>query len=466
MSGRFFADEIIIRGAHVRIVRDTEGRLNIDDLLGREGEPVAFDIGRVAIEDSALTFSDLSTGARYELSHVALESGRLANGVPTSFVLALDATDAQSTWKLAAALKTRLVFDLTQQRFAVERAALELKGHVSGMTDLAAQVNGDVIFQGSVSELRATDVVAVIKGRVGEELIEARLEAPRILAVPAHASAENLVVSLRAQGSVGTTRANLVLPQVKRDADAFSSPAVTLELELKRGETTVQAGVASALEGRIAAPQLALKDLKASFNANGPRLPGKHLSGALRGDAALDLEKQGVRVKLGGKVADSHVKADLTAAGFAAPVYTFVVDVDQIDLDRYAANGPAARRRTEPAAGSGIEPGPTAVGAFGRAARERHRSYRCPEGGKRKSTQCETGAQMKRKARDSAAHAAKMRSAGASAAASRFRATRRRLAARTWTARPAVARKTRSVCDLDLGNHVAANPGRHGHSLL
>ena len=68
LSGRFFADEIIIRGAHVRIVRDTEGRLNIDDLLGREGEPVAFDIGRVAIEDSQLTFSDLASGARYVLS--------------------------------------------------------------------------------------------------------------------------------------------------------------------------------------------------------------------------------------------------------------------------------------------------------------------------------------------------------------------------------------------------------------
>ena len=49
LSGRFFADEIIIRGAHVRIVRDRQGRLNIDDLLGREGEPVTFDIGRVAV---------------------------------------------------------------------------------------------------------------------------------------------------------------------------------------------------------------------------------------------------------------------------------------------------------------------------------------------------------------------------------------------------------------------------------
>jgi hypothetical protein len=85
----------------------------------------------------------------------------------------------------------------------------------------------------------------------------------------------------------------------------------------------------------------------------GPRLPRKGLAAALKGGAAVDLRHEGVRLDLAGTVAESAVKAQLTAAGFAAPVYTFAVQVDQLDVDRYLA-GASGSRAAKPAEEAGL----------------------------------------------------------------------------------------------------------------
>src|SRR5581483_7314688 len=45
LSGDVIVLGLDVRGAHVNIVRDAAGRLNVDDLLGREGPPSHFDVG-------------------------------------------------------------------------------------------------------------------------------------------------------------------------------------------------------------------------------------------------------------------------------------------------------------------------------------------------------------------------------------------------------------------------------------
>ena len=80
------ATELTLAGAHVRVTRDEHGRLNIADLFEGEGGPPRFDIGRVAIERSTLTYRDAASGAQYELGAIALETGRVAPGVVTPLV--------------------------------------------------------------------------------------------------------------------------------------------------------------------------------------------------------------------------------------------------------------------------------------------------------------------------------------------------------------------------------------------
>jgi hypothetical protein len=50
---------------------------------------------------------------------------------------------------------------------------------------------------------------------------------------------------------------------------------------------------------------------------------------------------EGLQLQLSGTVADSRISARLELANFAMPVYTVAINVDQLDMDRYATGAPA-----------------------------------------------------------------------------------------------------------------------------
>src|SRR5688572_25985217 len=106
------ATELTLAGAHIRVTRDEHGRLNIADLFEGEGGPPRFDVGRVGIERSTLTYRDATSGAQYELGAIALETGRIAPGVVTPLSLVGVLTDADGAFRMQLKLKTRLELDL------------------------------------------------------------------------------------------------------------------------------------------------------------------------------------------------------------------------------------------------------------------------------------------------------------------------------------------------------------------
>ena len=116
----------------------------------------------------------------------------------------------------------------------------------------------------------------------------------------------------------------------------------------------MRAALSTPLAIAIGARELALARIDASFSVLGPRLPRKGVTGTVKGEARVDAAKEGVQTRLSGKVGESNVKARLSAAGFAAPVYTFAVDIDELDLTRYiAADTAGESKAARPAASAG-----------------------------------------------------------------------------------------------------------------
>ena len=64
----------------------------------------------------------------------------------------------------------------------------------------------------------------------------------------------------------------------------------------------------------------ALAVLLASITASGPDIPGKTVSGELKGAAAVDGAKESAQANLAGKVADSSAKIPAKRAILRAPV--------------------------------------------------------------------------------------------------------------------------------------------------
>jgi AsmA protein len=352
IAREFVADELTITGARLNIVRYEDGRLNIDDLLKGEGGVPAFDIGRFALERSAIVYRDAASARRYELAQVDLVTGRVANNVATPVTLAFNARDGEESFQVEVALKGRLIFDLERELYAVQQASFQVKGQASGVRDLVLRAAGNFNIDLRAKQMSATQLSATIAGLAREEGIQARIEAPSLV-IADKSHAEGLTLTLDATGPAGVTSIKLAAPRLTQAEDAIASESVALDVEAKRGEHTITVAIATPLEASVRSRTVLLKDLDANFAVSGPRLPGKKLAGALRGAASVDLAKEGVQVKLSGKFADSKVRAELTAAGFAAPVYTFAVDVDQVDLDRYSA---PSSRRASPAAALDLSP--------------------------------------------------------------------------------------------------------------
>jgi AsmA protein len=351
-SKQVVVDEVRITGARAAIVKFKDGKLNIDDLLAKdEKEPkqdVAFDIAEVEVADSAFSFRDEQAGAQYALTKVNVKTGRIANNVPTKIDLSLAVQANQPKLNLTTALKTRLTFDLDKQVYVLDDMMLEAKGEAAEIRNLVAKATGSVNARPASNEFTVDKLAVTMTGTSGQDTLDVKLDAPKLKLTTDKAAGDKMTVVAKVTGPQSVLNANVSLPDVEGSAKAFKSSAMTLDLDLKQGDFTVKAKVASPLAGNLESRQLSLPDLAANLTVSGPDIPGKSLTGDLKGSAAVDGAKERAQANLAGKIADSNIKAKLAIGGGKTPGINFDVEVDQLDVDRYFPPAPAGQQQKQP----------------------------------------------------------------------------------------------------------------------
>jgi AsmA protein len=342
-------DELTVKGASAAIVRFKDGRMNIDDLLAREdkdeAQPVVFDVAQVVIENSGFSFRDEAKGAQYSLSKVNLKTGRVANNVPTKVDLSAVIESNQPKLNLATELKTKLTFDVDKQVYVLEDMNLEAKGDTADIRNLVLKAAGSVTAKAKTNEFTTEKLSVALTGTSGKDSLDVKLDAPKLVLTTDKATGEKVALVYKSTGPQSALSATVSLPGVEGTAKAFKSAAMTADLDLKQGNQTVKAKVVSPVTGNVEAQQLSLPNLAANITVSGPDLPGKTLSGELKGSAAVDGAKQTVLANLAGKIADSNVKGRVGMSHFAAPAISFDLEIDQLDVDRYFPPAPAGQQR-------------------------------------------------------------------------------------------------------------------------
>jgi len=104
---------------------------------------------------------------------------------------------------------------------------------------------------------------------------------------------------------------------------------------------------------------VALNGIESRIKVTSPALPQETVTVPITGSVQVDLGKDTARAELSAKVDDSNIRAKLGLEGLAPASYSFDVDVDRLDVDRYfppapqarggAGGGPAARKGAAPA---------------------------------------------------------------------------------------------------------------------
>ena len=236
LHGSVVVDGIRVSGLKARVIKEKDGRFNFSDLAEAQpseagtrpkdagaakkpaekkaeerkdarGKAVAFDIGSVQVDRSAVTYIDKASGQELALSDVKLSTGRIAERADGKLELKAAAKGKNPDLDLKLSVAGNYKVDLPAKAFEIAKLDAAVNGAAAGITNLDLKAKGDVAANPEKDEYRVKGFAVDFKGVQEKQNMEAHIAAPE------------LVVA----------------------ADKAKGAAVTAELKMKDGQRDVQA---------------------------------------------------------------------------------------------------------------------------------------------------------------------------------------------------------------------------------
>jgi AsmA protein len=180
MDRRLVVDSVTINGLNVRIKRNQDGSMNIDDLIAGDDKPPqgAFDIDKVKLTGLSLQYEDASAGRKVQLQNALLTTGRLVNGKPTTFDVSGDVAVDKPAVAGKLKLQSGLTFDLTKKNISLSKTTAAFSGDALDLRDVALNVTGGGEFDGGNSALQVKELLVNGSGKRGEQTWQATITSP------------------------------------------------------------------------------------------------------------------------------------------------------------------------------------------------------------------------------------------------------------------------------------------------
>ena len=358
LHGQAIVDGIRISGLKANVVKEKDGQFNFSDLMepqptsepkpqGKEeskqqaqkkaetrkeqsGQAVAFDIGSVQIDRSAVTYTDKASGQEIAVSDLKLSTGKIAEKADGKLSLAGAVKGKNPDVDVKLDVSGGYKFDLAAKSFAVSKLDAKVTGAAAGITNLNVNAKGDVSANPDKNEYKVNGLALDVKGVQDKQNLEAHIAAPE------------LVIA----------------------ANSAKGAAITANLKMNEGQRNIDAQLKlSGVEG--SAKSLSIPQLQAEIAMADPALPQKNVKIPVSGSIRADLGKQTANADLQSKFDESNIQAKLGLAKFSPPAYQFDVNVDKLNLDRYTkqpdkkpVSTPTEEGKAPPSGGQ--QPAPTA----------------------------------------------------------------------------------------------------------
>ena len=340
-------DQVAVSGAKAQLIKYKNGKTNLDDLLGKEaapaapvpaaeaGAPMQFDIAAVQINKTDLSYIDEASGARYSVKDLGLQTGRIANGLPTRIDLAAHIQSNKPKLDITTQIRTTLTLDLEKNQYQVQGLDLQANGTALDITSLTVKASGDASARPATREFSTNKFALTASGVKGKDKFDIRLDAPDLRLTKDKFTGEHIALNAKLDGALGNVVAKLALPGIEGNARAFKVSALRLDVDLKQPEQAFKLNLTTPVTGSIEAQQFNLSDLKLALNAAGDKLPGKSVSSELKGSIQADLGRQSIQANLAGGLLQSQIKAKVAVNNFTVPMIRYDLEVDQFDADPY-----------------------------------------------------------------------------------------------------------------------------------
>jgi AsmA protein len=350
LSKQVVVDTVELEGVRARVVRFKDGRLNIDDLMGKDDKEPAprFDVAGVKLAGGELAWRDEKAGQEVTLSAVSLATGRLANAASDKFDLS--ARLAGSKPKLAAALKAagEYRYDLDKKSYGGAKLDVRLTGDVAGMKALELAFSAAALQLAGTNEIAVDQLLLTAKGKESGDAFEARLEAPKLALAPDQASGAAVNASLRLSGAQRAIDAKIALSGVEGKSQSLQAGKLTLDLDARQGETTVKGSLASSLSANLEKQTVELPAFSGELNVANPHMPMKSVKLPLAGGLRADIDGQTAALHADTRFDESKIAAKVDVSRFSPLALFFDLDIDRLNVDKYLPPKGAAAGEKSP----------------------------------------------------------------------------------------------------------------------
>ncbi|CAM3642608.1 AsmA domain-containing protein [Bordetella sputigena] len=421
LSRHIVLDHASFSGVKARVVRDKQGRLNFQDLLGepaqaqkppadsagkddRRGPAPTIDIAGLDIKDGEIQLQDDARGRALLISQLNARTGRVRIDEPFDASVSAHVQGANPRFDTDIAGKATVRMNPQAQRYEVRGLDLKASGQLPDADARNLTARGNLTYDGQTGAVDASGIEVVFQGDIanvdgGTASVDASLAAERLRADPASGAIQTSKVAVRAKGTlprgpfefaadapaldISPTAASgdavsarvriagpdgvdarLAIDGISGNSSNLAIAQARLAAEIKQGDRGWNVSAASPVTLDLRQRAGAMPSMAGEVVVAAPGLPGGAMripyTGALRADLAKKSADMAIDAQVeGGKLT---LTADATQLG-ARPAVRFALNADALDLDKLlpADTQPAAAKPGT--AGGGNAAGNTAGGA-------------------------------------------------------------------------------------------------------
>jgi AsmA protein len=358
LKKQLVVDTIYIDGAKANIVKNVDGSTNFDDLLSEtkeeESEAIKFDIQGINISNSALSYTDKSTGSHYAVSELNLNSSRIALNTPIDLTTNFNVKANQPAINANVNVKGNFLAEPETKHFAAKGLDATINGEILSGKAVNVVAKGSVDATLSSNNILVDDLTVKGSGQFDGALMNVDLIAPSVEVLADVVSSDKVTVQLGQINGKDSMKANLVLANMKGSPKSIESSGISGDIVGVQGARTLNTQFSSPFKGDLEGLIFDLPKLIGQLDIKDPALP----NGAVKGDFNLDLHSDIKQEKVNSQFAlnldNTKLNGDVAVAGFTTPKINFNLNAGTLDLNKLlgtqAISKPAASKtETKPA---------------------------------------------------------------------------------------------------------------------
>jgi AsmA protein len=397
LKKQLIVDTINIDGVRANLVQYEDGSSNFDDLLIQDESSTypQFSIEGLKLKNSAITFSDLGSGARYSIDHIQLKTGQISKAQPINLSAEFFLSTTPASGVMHTLLTTRLLIDPSKKMIAVSNLKLDARSQWNG-----AQLNIGVnapqfnIESNSIkcalasinlhlekAGTKSGVILSIVNLQGIDNLFKGNINGEMFMQSPELIAKTNFSSSFIADMS----RLTVDLPTLSGSANLKQPTLANLEVSFNLGtHADIKNELLSTdlnfntektkLEGNLKLTNFKTPHIQMKLNANEVNLnkflvqsksnnsvtdlsflENLHIDGQLNVGSLMYKQYQAADLKLNIKLDannlqvsqlklkldDSQITGHAAISHYATPLYTIDLDIDKLDADKYLGAKPS-----------------------------------------------------------------------------------------------------------------------------